>query len=78
MKMAVRDLRKAGLATAHDQVVTSELANVLSGGTADPTELVSEKELLRLERQAVMTLLKTPETLARMEHMLETGKPLRN
>jgi len=34
--------------------------------------------VLRLERNAIMALLKTPGTLARMEHMLESGKPLRN
>jgi len=34
--------------------------------------------VLKLERQAFMALLKTPGTLARVEHMLETGRPLRN
>ena len=78
MKMAVRDLCKAGKATSHDQVVTSQLAYVLSGGEADPTVPVNEADVLRLERNAIMALLKTPGTLARMEHMLESGKPLRN
>jgi 3-hydroxyacyl-CoA dehydrogenase len=76
--MAVRDLCKAGKATSHDQVVTSQLAYVLSGGEADPTTPVNEADVLRLERNAIMALLKTPGTLARMEHMLESGKPLRN
>jgi 3-hydroxyacyl-CoA dehydrogenase len=31
-----------------------------------------------MERAAFMRLVKTPGTLARVEHMLETGKPLRN
>ena len=78
MTMAVRDLCKAGKATSHDQVVTSQLAYVLSGGEADPTVPVNEADVLRLERNAIMALLKTPGTLARMEHMLESGKPLRN
>ena len=78
MTMAVRDLCKAGKATTHDQVVTSQLAYVLSGGEADPTVPVNEADVLRLERNAIMALLKTPGTLARMEHMLESGKPLRN
>ena len=78
MNMAVRDLCKAGKATSHDQVVTGQLAYVLSGGEADPTVPVNEADVLRLERNAIMTLLKTPGTLARMEHMLESGKPLRN
>ena len=39
---------------------------------------VSEEQLLQLERTAFMNLLRTRNTLARMETMLETGKPLRN
>ena len=55
------------------------LAEVVTGGPgADPTEPVSEDEVLRLERAVFMRLVKTEATLARMEHMLETGKPLRN
>ena len=34
--------------------------------------------MLELERTSFLRLLKTPDTLARIEHMLETGKPLRN
>ena len=33
---------------------------------------------LALEREAFLALIQTPATLARIEHMLETGKPLRN
>ena len=42
-------------------------------------ELLAEGlELPPGERQAFMRLVREPATLARMEHMLETGKPLRN
>jgi 3-hydroxyacyl-CoA dehydrogenase len=34
--------------------------------------------VLALERKAFMTLVRTEPTLARIEHTLETGKPLRN
>jgi 3-hydroxyacyl-CoA dehydrogenase len=51
---------------------------VLSGGKTDITELVTEDQLSKLEKNAFMTLLRTGPTLARMEHMLSTGKPLRN
>lgn len=54
------------------------MAEILTGGDTDPTRAVGEDELLALERRAVMALIRTPATLARMEHMLETGKPLRN
>jgi 3-hydroxyacyl-CoA dehydrogenase len=76
--MAVDGLRLKGAATMHDQVVARQLAVVLSGGETDITDKVRDDDLLRLEREAFMTLVRQPATLARMEHMLETGKPLRN
>ncbi len=78
LDMAVEGFRLQGKATAHDEVVTSELATILSGDRTDITETVAESDLLKLERQAFMKLIKTPATLERIEHMLETGKPLRN
>jgi len=42
------------------------------------TETLTEKDILKLERKVFMTLARTEGTLARMEHMLDTGKPLRN
>ena len=56
----------------------AELATILSGDGTDITETVAEDDLLKMERQGFMKLIKTPATLARIEHMLETGKPLRN
>ena len=77
--LAVRDLRAKGVATAHDVTVAGELAGVLTGGPdADPTEPLAEDRVLALERDAFMRLIRTEPTLARIEHMLETGKPLRN
>ena len=78
MTMAVDDLYRTGKATAHDVVVGKALARVLSGGNTDMTETLSEDQVLGLERKAIVNLMKTTATLARMEHMLETGKPLRN
>lgn len=76
--MAVEGFRLQGKATAHDEVVAGELATILSGDGTDITETIGEDDLLKLERKAFMKLIKTPATLARIEHMLETGKPLRN
>ena len=76
--MSVDALRLKGAATAHDGVVTDQLARVLSGGETDILDAVGEDHLLKLEREAFMALVRHPATLARMEHMLETGKPLRN
>jgi 3-hydroxyacyl-CoA dehydrogenase len=76
--MAVEGFRLQGKATPHDEVVAVELAKILSGDRTDVTETIGEDELLKMERQAFMKLIRMPATLARMEHMLETGKPLRN
>lgn len=78
MEMAVNDFRAMGKATPHDVVVSTQLARVLSGGDTDMVDKVSEDQLLQLERTAFMNLLRNNNTLARMETMLETGKPLRN
>ncbi len=79
LKFALRGLRLKGVATAHDVVVGGALAEVLTGGAgADSTEPLGEDEILALERAAALGLMRTPETLARMEHTLATGKPLRN
>ncbi len=78
MTLVLNDFRRAGKATDHDVTVGKILAHVLAGGNTDPTATVSEDKLLTLERNAIVSLLKTPQTLDRIEHMLETGKPLRN
>ena len=78
LEMAVEGLRLKGVATPHDEVVARQLATVLSGGETDITTPLGDDALLKLEREAFMTLIRQPATLARIEHMLETGKPLRN
>ena len=78
LQMAVDGLALAGKATPYDRVVSGALAAVLSGGETDITEVMTEDDLLRLEREQFMELVRQSGTLDRVEHMLETGKPLRN
>ncbi len=78
MGLAAEGFHKRGLATDHDMVVSRALAGVLSGGDADLLDTVTEDRMLALERAGFMSLMKTPATLARIEHTLNTGKPLRN
>jgi 3-hydroxyacyl-CoA dehydrogenase len=78
LDLAIQTFARLGKATAHDQVVAGALAEVLSGGTADITQPLVEDDLLTLERRSFMRLIRHPASLARIEHMLETGKPLRN
>lgn len=78
IEMAVRDFELKGLVTPHDRVVVQELKQVLTGGDTDIVDEVDEDALLALERAAFTRLIRHPGTLARIEHMLDTGKPLRN
>jgi 3-hydroxyacyl-CoA dehydrogenase len=78
LDLAVAGFAKTGVATKHDVVVAGELAKVLTGGDTDILDTISETKLLELERTSFLRLLKTSATLARIEHTLETGKPLRN
>lgn len=78
MQMAAEGFARRGLATPYDLVVAGALADVLSGGDTDIIDTVNEQQLLDLERKSFMALVRQNNTLARVEHTLETGKPLRN
>ncbi|MBM3569285.1 MAG: 3-hydroxyacyl-CoA dehydrogenase [Alphaproteobacteria bacterium] len=78
LAMAVEGFRLQGKATPHDVTVMAALARVLSGGDVDILDPVKETDLLALERAVFLSLIKTNATLDRIEHMLTTGKPLRN
>ena len=78
LALAVEGFVKSGRASEYDAVVSAEVARVITGGDTDITEPVSEQQLLDLERAGFMKLLHNEKTLERMEHMLTTGKPLRN
>ncbi|HEY7850977.1 MAG TPA: enoyl-CoA hydratase/isomerase family protein, partial [Ktedonobacterales bacterium] len=78
LEQVVDNLRLQGKATAHDVVVASKLAWVLTGGDHSSLETLTEQDMLDLEREAFLSLCGTTATQARMDHMLKTGKPLRN
>ncbi len=78
MRAGLHTMAVAGYITEYDMVVGDQLASILCGGEVAPGSRVSEQYLLDLEREAFMTLCGDPRTQARMEHILTTGKPLRN
>jgi 3-hydroxyacyl-CoA dehydrogenase len=78
LAMAVDGYRRLGKATAHDVTVGRSLATVLSGGDTDMTASLGEDDVLALERQGFLALARQPASIARVAHMLRTGKPLRN
>ena len=77
-RLAAEGFLRRGIATEHDVTVADALAGVLTGGEADMLDVLTEQQLLDLERRAFVRLIRTEKTLARIEHTLETGKPLRN
>ncbi len=72
------DLRRANRITDHDVVVGRALAHVLCGGDVPGGTPVEESRLLDLEREAFLSLLGHARTQQRIEHVLTTGRPLRN
>jgi 3-hydroxyacyl-CoA dehydrogenase len=67
-----------GHLTAHDVTTGGQIAMIVTGGDIDAGCSLGEKEICALERKAFLTLARTPETRARIEHMLAHGSPLRN
>jgi 3-hydroxyacyl-CoA dehydrogenase len=78
LKLGIYMARQGDYITEYDTVVGEKLAYVLSGGRVTGEQTVSEQYLLDLEREAFLSLCGRPETQQRMQHMLKTGKPLRN
>ena len=78
LSLALNDLSLSGQATPHDVVVATKLAKILTGGDSDITETLEEDDILSMEKDTFANLLKNLDTLDRVQHMLETGKPLRN
>lgn len=78
LDMSIHTLRQAGKISAYDVDVARRLARVLTGGNTDITRPLTEDDLLALERETLLLLVRHPNTLQRLEYLLKTGKPLRN
>jgi len=64
--------------TEYDAFLAKRIAYVISGGDVRDNSEVEEDVILKLEREAFIDFWKQEKTIARVEHMLKTGKPLRN
>ncbi|MBK8022284.1 MAG: 3-hydroxyacyl-CoA dehydrogenase/enoyl-CoA hydratase family protein [Chloroflexi bacterium] len=76
--VGIEGFLEARQATEHDAVIARELALILTGGAVSEPGWIDEQVFLDLERKAFLKLVQTEKTLARMAHMLQTNKPLRN
>ena len=78
MRLGAWSARESGIGVKYGLEIAGQLARVLSGGCLPGRPLVSEQYLLDLEREAFLSLCGRPETRARIEHLLESGKPPRD
>ncbi len=62
----------------YDAFLAKRIAYVMSGGEVNVGSEVDEDTILKLEREAFVDFCKEEKTIARIDHMLKTGKPLRN
>jgi 3-hydroxyacyl-CoA dehydrogenase len=78
LEMGIYLAQRGGYISDHDAFVAKKLAHVISGGRLPGEARVPESYLLDLEREAFLSLCGQRKTQERMQHMLKTGKPLRN
>jgi len=74
----ISDMLSGKFISEYDAFLARKIAYVISGGGVRDNAEVEEDVILTLEREAFLDLLKEEKTLARIGHMLTTGKPLRN
>jgi len=72
------NMLSAKFVSEHDTFLAKRIAYVLSGGDVRANSEINEDAILKLEREAFIDFIKEEKTIARIDHMLETGKPLRN
>jgi 3-hydroxyacyl-CoA dehydrogenase len=77
-KAGLYPLQLGGFASEHDVLIANRLGHILTGGDRSPGTKMTEQDVLDLEREAFVSLTGTEKTQQRIQHMLQTGKPLRN
>ncbi len=72
------ELKLGNYASEHDIKIAKKISYVLCGGDLSGPQTVSEQYLLDIEREAFLSLCGEQKTQERIQHMLQTNKPLRN
>jgi len=78
LKLGLHLAWRAGHISDHDARIGRALAGIMAGGNLPNATTVHEQRLLDLEREAFLSLVGERKTQERIQHMLKTGKPLRN
>lgn len=71
-------MSEANWISSYDKILAGKVADVMTGGNLSEQQEVTESYILKLERDAILECFQDERTHKRMEHMLKTGKPLRN
>ena len=78
INLTLENMLSSNTISKYDAFIGEKIAYVLSGGDTDITKEVLEENILKLEKDAIYQLMKENLTIERLEHILETGKYLRN
>ncbi len=78
IEMQLYNMKETHWISEYDALLGAKLARVLCGGDTTINDPVDEQTILDLERETFVSLCGEQKTLARIQHMLETNKPLRN
>ncbi len=78
LKYMAYNMKEGNFISEHDYLIAQKIAEVITGGDVTKGHSLREADILRLERDCAVELVFTDKTLARIEHMMKTGKPLRN
>jgi 3-hydroxyacyl-CoA dehydrogenase len=78
LKLGVHLAWRAGRISDHDALIGRKLAWILAGGNLSHPSVLSEQQLLDLEREAFLSLCGERKTQERIAYTLKTGKTLRN
>lgn len=71
-------LQRGGFITEYDAYIANKVAYVVTGGNVSKGVILSEDQILQLEKEAFLSLCGEEKTKQRIEYMLCYGKQLRN
>jgi 3-hydroxyacyl-CoA dehydrogenase len=72
------NMKMGGFVTEYEAEMGGVIAGIITGGDVPAGTPISEDYLLQLEREGFLSLCGNKKTAERVQHMLKTGKPLRN
>lgn len=74
----LKESHEKGHFMAHDVIVGTEMARIVTGGDVEPGTIWSEQDFFDAERRSFLTLASTDATRERITTMLDNGSPVRN